>query len=139
MSDRPTPETDAVAAHEGNWDTKALRMTNHARRLERERDKAMEDATNYYAKLGELIEERDKAREELEVCRGIIKRTETARNSALTDLTETEKERDEARDIAGELSMAASHCLGWHDCRLKLAEKITATLQLWHKHKEAMK
>jgi hypothetical protein len=32
----PTPETDAVAAYEGNWDTKALRMTVHARKLERE-------------------------------------------------------------------------------------------------------
>jgi hypothetical protein len=33
-----TPETDAVERHEGNWDTKALRMTNHARKLEIERD-----------------------------------------------------------------------------------------------------
>lgn len=37
---RPTPDTDAVAAYEGNWDTKALRMTVHARKLERERDEA---------------------------------------------------------------------------------------------------
>lgn len=36
MSD--TPETDAVASIEGNWDTKALRMTAHSRKLERERD-----------------------------------------------------------------------------------------------------
>lgn len=40
MSKRPTPETDAVRAYEGNWDTKALRMTAHARKLERERDEA---------------------------------------------------------------------------------------------------
>ena len=39
---KPTPETDAVAAHEGNWDTKALRMTVHARKLERERDELRE-------------------------------------------------------------------------------------------------
>jgi len=31
-----SPRTDAVAAHEGNYDTKALRMTHHARQLERE-------------------------------------------------------------------------------------------------------
>ena len=31
--------------------------------LERERDKAQEDATNYYAKIGELFEERDKTQE----------------------------------------------------------------------------
>jgi hypothetical protein len=30
-----TPETDAVAALEGNWDTKALRMGAFARKLER--------------------------------------------------------------------------------------------------------
>ena len=36
MSD--TPETEAVAVIEGNWDTKALRMGNFARKLERERD-----------------------------------------------------------------------------------------------------
>jgi hypothetical protein len=31
---RLTPGTDSVAAHEGNWDTKALRMTAYARVLE---------------------------------------------------------------------------------------------------------
>lgn len=31
-----TPLTDRVASYEGNWDTKALRMTAHARRLELE-------------------------------------------------------------------------------------------------------
>ena len=35
-----TPETDAVAVIEGNWDTKALRMGDFARKLERERDAA---------------------------------------------------------------------------------------------------
>jgi hypothetical protein len=40
MSD--TPETDAVAAHEGNWDTKFFRMKHHADRLERERNAARE-------------------------------------------------------------------------------------------------
>lgn len=34
MSD--TPNTDDVAAIEGSWDTKALRMTHYARKLERE-------------------------------------------------------------------------------------------------------
>lgn len=41
MSD--TPETDAVAVIEGNWDTKALRMGEFARKLERERDEARFD------------------------------------------------------------------------------------------------
>lgn len=47
MNNRPTPETDATAAHEGNWDTKALRMTAHARKLERERDEAREELEEY--------------------------------------------------------------------------------------------
>ena len=34
MSD--TPRTDLCASHEGNWDTKALRMTAHSESLERE-------------------------------------------------------------------------------------------------------
>lgn len=51
MSD--TPETDATAAIEGNWDTKALRMTAWAKGLERQRDTAL-------AELQEL--RRDKER-----------------------------------------------------------------------------
>ena len=38
-----TPETDAVAGIEGNWDTKALRMRDFACKLERERDEARFD------------------------------------------------------------------------------------------------
>ena len=45
-----------------------------------------------------LERERDGAREQIEVCRGIIERTVIARNSALSDLTELERERDEARE-----------------------------------------
>ena len=69
MSDRPTPETDA-AWKEGN----AIREWT-CRKLERERDDARdeanklsgayEDATNYYARIIELKEELDEAREAL--------------------------------------------------------------------------
>lgn len=45
------------------------------------------------------------------------------------------RERDEARAVADELASAASHCLGWHDCRLRIGEKITATLQRWRRIK----
>ena len=48
---RDTPETDAVAVIEGNWDTKALRMADFARKLERERDGWREAAYS----LGEAI------------------------------------------------------------------------------------
>jgi hypothetical protein len=78
---KPTPETDAVAAYEGNWDTKALRMTVHARKLERERDEAREeirdwkrlhdaaergvDLTIAEGTIYDLLKQRDEARREL--------------------------------------------------------------------------
>ena len=66
-----TPETDKAErmAYAGEY----MVPTEFARRLERERDEAKaqaaridgayEDATNYYARMIELIEERDAARE----------------------------------------------------------------------------
>ena len=51
------------------------------------------------------------------------------------DLNRAIRERDEARAVADELASAASHCLGWHDCRLRIGEKITATLQRWRSMK----
>ena len=70
MSD--TPETEQVKAKlHTNWND----LLNHARQLERERDEARdeatkllgayEDATNYYARIIELKEELDEAREAL--------------------------------------------------------------------------
>jgi len=52
---------------------------------------------------------------------------------------ELERQRDEAMAVANDLASAASHCLGWHDCRLNIGEKIAATLQRWSKLKEAVK
>lgn len=61
MSD--TPETDALREAIDNGAAVEAEMTSLAIKLERERDKAQEDATNYYAKIGELEQERDEARE----------------------------------------------------------------------------
>jgi hypothetical protein len=54
-------------------------------------------------------------------------------------LADALRERDEAMAVANDLASAASHCLGWHDCRLNIGEKIAATLQRWSKLKEAVK
>ena len=69
MSD--TPETDA--AERMAFAQEQMVPTEVAQKLERERDEARaqakklegayEDATNYYARWSELIEERDEARE----------------------------------------------------------------------------
>lgn len=50
-----------------------------------------------------------------------------------------ERERNEALKIAQDLSIAANHCLGWQDCRLKIGEKTAAALERWRNHQEAAK
>lgn len=54
-----TPRTDKVATYEGNWDTKALRMTNFARRLETELAQAKELASNLITENARLKNELD--------------------------------------------------------------------------------
>ena len=69
MSDRPTPETDA-AQHEGLLRTNPIPTQvvhiNFARRLERERDEAMEkhatEATEHMLAINRICNERDEAR-----------------------------------------------------------------------------
>lgn len=144
----PTPETDAsrgyaLSSHYGRLEGSYLQMDRSgpfvhaevARKLERERDEAWEeiknlqgaydDATNYYARIIELIDERDEARE---------KYTALATENMLA-VNKLAEERDEARAVAAELASAASHCLGWHDCRLNISEKIAAALKRWKKIK----
>lgn len=58
-----TPETDKRAwSDHSEGILYEVVEASFARKLERERDKAQEDATNYYAKIGELEQERDEAR-----------------------------------------------------------------------------
>lgn len=61
-----TPETDAKASPHIGFYSCATVPAEFARKLERERDKAREDATNFYAKIGELECERDEARREVD-------------------------------------------------------------------------
>lgn len=69
MSDRPTPETDDIAR--GNhvvpteWAQQLERERNEAREEANKLSGAYEDATNYYARIIELKEELDEAREAL--------------------------------------------------------------------------
>ena len=93
-----TPETDGLAR--GNH----VVPTEWAEQLERERDEARaqakklegayEDATNYYARWSQLIEERDEARLELKGCKAKNKRISA---ELLVKLQDIERERDEAR------------------------------------------
>ena len=76
---KSTPETDA-AQHEGLL-----------------RGNPMPTQVVHYLFARKLEQERDEAREQIEVCQGIIDRTLIARNSALSELTDLERELDEAR------------------------------------------
>ena len=116
MSD--TPETDAIADF---YLVKAFSKDpadrtvpcQFAARLERD--------------LNRAIRERDEALHAIH--------TYKCETEAWELLQEARRERDEARAVADELASAASHCLGWHDCRLRIGEKITATLQRWRRIK----
>ena len=139
MNTQPTPETDRIVRNAEIADHPPTRLaatlTVKCEQLERERDEAWEeiknlqgaydDATNYYARIIELIDERDEARE---------KYTALATENMLA-VNKLAEERDEARAVAAELASAASHCLGWHDCRLNIGEKIAAALKRWKKSK----
>jgi predicted ribosome quality control (RQC) complex YloA/Tae2 family protein len=104
MSERPTPETDAfIVQNTTNEGPTGVKWRSHAERLERERDEAREeakrlegayeDATNYYARIIELVDERDKFRNalrEIASATGFDNIGNWARNTARKALEETE-------------------------------------------------
>jgi uncharacterized coiled-coil DUF342 family protein len=118
MSDRPTPETEILynrllAENPGNF-IHLEEFLELARRLERERDEARaqakklegayEDATNYYARWSQLIEERDEARTERDILKLVdpawpvyIQQLERERDEWAAMCGRYKQERDEAR------------------------------------------
>lgn len=111
MSERPTPGTDRIT----------LLLENL--------DKWIDDALRNSKPIGRT----------LCAARSTIA-DHRARITEMWDALETlRRERDEAISVANDLASAASHCLGWHDCRLNIGEKIANTLQRWSKLKEVVK
>lgn len=100
---RPTPETDA-RTYVPSIGASTV-PADFARKLERERDEARE----------------------------LLASEKITRNHIIKRSVEVEQERDKARAVADELASAASHCLGWHDCRLNIGKKIAAALKRWRK------
>ena len=93
MSD--TPETDAaVKESNGQW---SFVLKETCQRLERERNKAVEDATNYFARIGELEKERDEAMEAL-----------SGRTVSCSACNHAAIERDEAREKAERYRLEAN-------------------------------
>ena len=91
MSERPTPETERVkGALHTNWDD----LLNHARRLERERDKARKE-------LDEIRAERDLARlSSME--------SDQAHDRMVGELEKVYQELDEAREKAERYRLEAN-------------------------------
>ena len=96
MAMTDTPETDAaVIESNGQW---SFVLKETCQRLERERDKAQEDATNYYAKIGELKKERDEARAALDEIEKYGTEEINAAIKLRQKLADARIERDEARE-----------------------------------------
>ena len=124
MSERPTPETDAEHAQfaMGGF------TLDFCRKLERERDRAREDATNYYAKIGELEQERDKAREALSATKHYLTKE---RDDALSQIVQAEcraerfcQERDEARIAIIATLEENRHLADGDDCTLAKLKSV---------------
>jgi len=97
-----TSETDAAVIAAGGNWSPVLRVV--AQRLERERD--------------ELA--------------ALLAAEKSTRNSIIEKGVKTERERDEARKIAHDLAVIASHCLGSHSFSLsETSERIADTLKRW--------
>lgn len=76
------------------------------------------------AMIAQLRRERDEARE---------KYTALATENMLA-VNRLAEERDEARAVAYDLAVIASHCLGWHDHEsTDAAIRIAAALKRWKK------
>ena len=98
MSERPTPETDAVAAYEGNWDKKALRMTAHSRKLERERDEAREEVELRKDSVIKAAAEIDRLKAQKTHWFEKAKKENELWLKAQEELNSLTRERDEARE-----------------------------------------
>jgi hypothetical protein len=122
MSDRPTPETDALAERlipitvnitESNAQDiikqVLIEILMKTTALERERDEALTAIRNYKCEV-----------EAWELLRG------------------ARRERDEARAVAYDLAVIASHCLGSHGSELltETSERIAGTLKRWRELKQ---
>lgn len=104
MIERPTPETDELISLREGFGATNYEWACHSRRLERERDEAREGATNYYAKIGELEQERD---ESLEKWKEQNEALRTLAEHGENEIQKLIKERDDARE-ALENHMAAT-------------------------------
>ena len=146
MSD--TPETDeAVKASNGQWSF-VLKETCQrlerernvaleqwelciglAKKNERERDKAREDATNYYARIGELESELDEAMEAL-----------SGRTVSCAACNHAAIERDEAREKAERYRLEANAMMLQRDELKKIVEqRILAGAEIHDKANSLLK
>ena len=160
MNERPTPETDAFLRNLNDYSDVELRaMTEYARKLERERDKARSEQSSIQCafeesqdKIEELERECDEARID---AAQLADRLPGLELRTTEELAKLEQERNASRelaiafhndqtnlilllhewkDMAGKLVNIASYALGEFDVKLTLDQQrnITETMQQYH-------
>jgi hypothetical protein len=81
--------------------------------------------------LANALKDRYEALELLKSASKGISKTARLNQFLLSELIAVRKERDELKEIASELAITASHCLGWHEN--KNPNQITSALSRWLK------
>jgi hypothetical protein len=81
---------------------------------------------------------RKKAEQERDILRLDAQREAEAHDRMVGELEKVYKERDEARAVAYDLAVIASHCLGSHGSALltETSERIAGTLKRWRELKQ---
>jgi hypothetical protein len=109
-----TPETDAFLRDLNDYSDVELRaMTEHARKLERERDEARESLKHITEYGTEEINDAVELRQKLACTLVDLDNMQYQRDLAMKVISRLERERDEARAVAGELADVASKYLSF--------------------------
>jgi len=85
-----------------------------------------------------LERERDDARAQRDILKLNAQREAEHHDRMVSELEKVYKERDEARAVAYDLAVIASHCLGSHGSALltETSERIADTLKRWRELKQ---
>jgi len=124
MSD--TPETDAVAVIEGNWDTKALRMGDFARKLERERN-SWKAAHDNQVKLKQIISDRPDLKERAKLVAELIEERDECKRLAIEQhhhIKELDIDNENHYQLITKLIEERD---GWREAAYSLGEAIPAS------------
>ena len=150
MSERPTPETDALILSKGGFGMTNYEWREHSRKLERERNKAREAAAKWESLFSTMERagaeqarradtnrewglraerERDEAREALE--NHTTATIHTCHSECKRPMCVLRRERDQARELCLKLNDLVAYGLGQsgEPCSLDAMRQATAAIQ----------